>query len=197
MSIPSHASRLLLLLIGLAFLFPSRPSAQTSNEACLDCHDDETLVSEHGTPVGIVAARFTASIHADLDCADCHSSGGDYDDVPHFAHYTPVDCSVCHDDAAADYATSVHHAGRKRNGGAATCTTCHGTHYVLAIADSTSPANARNIPTLCGECHAQRPPVTADFVRLPVVVPGYLESVHGRGWLHGEPTARTVTVSVP
>ena len=55
-------------------------------------------------------------------------------------HTDPLDgCGTCHEDAAADYATSVHHAGRKQDGGAATCASCHGTHHVLAVADSASP----------------------------------------------------------
>jgi cytochrome b subunit of formate dehydrogenase len=225
------------LLLVFLFLFPwDRALAQSANDACLDCHDDAGMVSERGHPVGILAARFKGSIHGEQDCTDCHSAPGNYDDVPHYRKYTPVDCSGCHDDAVAefkgsvhedvlfdrdmtcttchvihergeratqaldgcgschedavaDYATSVHHAGRKQNGGAATCASCHGTHHVLAVADSSSPVNASNIPVLCGECHAQRPPVTEDFVRLPVVVPGYLESVHGKGWKEGKPGA--------
>jgi cytochrome b subunit of formate dehydrogenase len=219
-----------------ALLAPAGSIAQTTSQTCLDCHDDATMVSDAGRPVGIVAAAFQASIHGDMDCTDCHSAPGNYDDVPHYKKYTPVDCSNCHDDAAnafqgsvhedavkdrdmtcttchtihehrktahepldgcgdcheteaADYTTSVHRAGRKQNGGAATCASCHGSHHVLAVADSTSPVNERNIPLLCGGCHAKEPPVTADYVRLPVVVPGYMESVHGRGWQEGKHAA--------
>jgi cytochrome b subunit of formate dehydrogenase len=206
--------------------------AQTGNQTCLDCHDDASMVSERGRPIGIPAARFKASVHGDQECVDCHQAPGNYDDVPHYRVYTPVDCSGCHDDAAAkfkgsvheelllgrdmacttchtvhergdrssdpldacgtchsdaaaDYATSVHRAGRKQDGGAATCSSCHGSHHVLAVADSASPANERNVPILCGDCHAKRPPMTADYVRLPVVVPAYLESVHGKAWKQG------------
>jgi cytochrome b subunit of formate dehydrogenase len=238
LSIPLPALRPSTWLHGVAFtlLVVAGAHAQTPNQSCFDCHDDASMVSDRGRSIGIVAARFTASIHGEQNCVDCHRAPGNYDDAPHYQKYTPVDCSNCHDetiaefkgsvhegllanrdmtcttchhihergpthfealdgcatcheDAAADYTTSVHHAGREQNGGAATCASCHGTHHVLAVADSTSPVNARNIPTLCGGCHAKTPPVTADYVRLPVVVPGYLESVHGRGWKEGKHTA--------
>jgi cytochrome b subunit of formate dehydrogenase len=60
---------------------------------------------------------------------------------------------------------------------------------VAAVADSTSPAHPRNVPRLCGDCHAKQAPMTKDFVRLPVTVPHYLASVHGERWQRGEKTA--------
>ena len=227
------ATRPFWLLLAFSALFPPDGAlAQSASDACLDCHDDASMLSERGHAVGIVAARFRESIHGGQDCTDCHSAPGNYDDVPHYQRYTPVDCSGCHDDAVAEfkgsvhedvlldrdmtcttchtihnrgrndaealdgcgschedaateYTTSVHRAGRKEDGGAATCASCHGTHHVLAVADSTSPVNVRNVPDLCGGCHAQQPPMTEDYVRLPVVVPGYLDSVHGKGWKEG------------
>ncbi len=225
------------LFFSLLAIVPSNAAlAQTDNDTCLDCHDDAEMRSDHGKAIGIVAARFKESIHGELGCTDCHSGPGDYDDVPHYRKYQPVDCSgchddvvtefagsvhedflkdrdmtcatchpihergkthayamdgcgTCHDDVAAEYATSVHRAGRKQNGGAATCASCHGSHHVLAVSDSTAMVNERNVPILCGECHAKQPPITADYVRLPVVVPGYLESVHGHGWQEGKHAA--------
>ena len=220
----------------VACLLATAAAAQTGNQTCFDCHDDAAMTSEKGKPVGITAAAFHAGPHAELECVDCHAAPGNYDDAPHYARYTPVDCSTCHDDtraqfqtsihgslfddgdmtctschtihargnapsaplyacgnchedAEAQYRTSVHKAGRKGNGGAATCGTCHGSHAIVAIADSTSPANPRNVPTLCGGCHAKEAPITADYVRLPVSVPAYLASVHGQGWSEGKRTA--------
>ncbi|HEX5132981.1 MAG TPA: cytochrome c3 family protein [Candidatus Krumholzibacteria bacterium] len=231
------ASFCICLLIGAGALSPATPAAgQADNSTCLDCHDDAGMVSDRGHAIGIVAARFEKSIHGELGCTDCHSAPGDYEDVPHFKRYTPVNCTECHDDVTsefkgsihedvlkdrdmtcttchtihergqtdrdpldgcatchegeeADYAQSVHRSGRKGNGGAATCATCHGSHHVVAVADSTSPVNVANVPNLCGGCHAKDAPLTQDFVRLPVVVPGYLQSVHGEGWKEGKHTA--------
>ncbi len=225
-----------LLFIALAALFATAAHAQIKSDDCLDCHDDAAMTSDRGHAIGIVAARFKSSAHGGLDCVECHRAPGDYEDVPHYQAYTPVDCSNCHDDIAAEfkrsvhedvvfkremtcktchtihdrgktsanpldgcdachhdeaaaYDASVHRAGRKTSGAGATCADCHGTHHVLAVADSSSPANARNIPNLCGECHAKQPPVTADYVRLPVVVPGYLQSIHAQGWKEGKHAA--------
>jgi cytochrome b subunit of formate dehydrogenase len=222
------------LLFGAAAVAPAR--AQVSTQDCLDCHDDATMTSDAGRAVGIVARTFRAGVHGGEDCVDCHSAPGNYDDVPHYAKYTRVDCSGCHDDvtpefkgsihgdlfadgdmsctschaihprgaapseplyacgnchedAETDYRTSVHRAGRGQDGGAATCASCHGSHHIVAVADSTSPVHPRNVPLLCGGCHAKEAPITKDFVRLPVVVPAYLASVHGQGWQHGKKTA--------
>lgn len=210
--------------------------SQTTTQDCLDCHDDATMTSEKGRPISIVAKAFHAGPHGEQDCVDCHSAPGNYEDVPHYKSYTPVNCTSCHDDvktafagsihaglfesgkmsctschtihargnghfeplyacgnchekAEADYRTSVHRAGRQQDGGAATCGSCHGSHHIVAVADSTSPVNPRNVPRTCGGCHAREAPVTKDFVRLPVVVPAYLASVHGEGWKEGKRTA--------
>lgn len=219
-----------------ALLAASGARAQTDNATCLDCHNDATMRSDDGRPVGIIAARFKASVHSGLSCTDCHSAPGDYEDIPHYKKYTPVDCGQCHDDVvarfkgsihedvvkdgdmrcttchtihqrgktlskpvngcdqcheseAAEYEKSVHRQGRKGNGGAATCKSCHGSHHVVAVSDSTSPVNPRNIPNLCGDCHERQAPMTRDYVRLPVVVPAYMASVHGEGWKEGKKTA--------
>ena len=224
--------------LALSAMFSAPLRAQVTTQDCLDCHNDAGMTSEKGRAVGIVAKAFHAGAHGELDCVDCHTQPGNYEDAPHFARYTPVDCAQCHDDvkaeftgsihessfadgsmsckschtihahpndnspsaplfacgnchedAEAQYRTSVHRAGRKGNGGAATCGSCHGSHHIVAVADSTSPVHPHNVPTLCGGCHAKDAPITKDFVRLPVVVPGYLASVHGEGWKEGKHTA--------
>jgi formate dehydrogenase gamma subunit len=227
---------LVALLVSAAIVAPA--TAQVTTQDCLDCHNDAAMVSEKGKPVGIVTSTFHAGAHGEIDCVECHTQPGDYEDTPHFAKYVAVDCAGCHDDVKAEftgsihaesfadgsmsctschaihprgngsanagplyacgnchddaetaYRTSVHRAGRKGNGGAATCGSCHGSHHIVAVADSTSPVHPHNVPTLCGECHAKAAPMTKDFVRLPVVVPGYLASVHGQGWKEGKRTA--------
>jgi formate dehydrogenase gamma subunit len=234
-----HAARLLIpaLVVLAVATGPAPAPAQTDSQTCFDCHDDAAMISDRGRPIGVVAQTYHAGPHGELECVDCHAAPGNYDDVPHFAKYTPVDCGSCHDDALAQfkrsihaglvadgdmtcatchsihergpvpadalagcggchedaaraYATSVHRAGRRRNGeGAATCASCHGSHGVVAVSDSTSPAYSRNIPNLCGGCHANEAPITKDFVRLPVTVPNYLASVHGERWKLGQKTA--------
>ncbi len=169
--------------------------------SCTDCHSapgnyDDTPHYKKYTPVDCtqchddVRAEFKGSTHedvfkdGDMACTTCHTIH-DRGKTP----AQPLDaCGGCHESAASDYATSVHRAGRKGSG-AATCLSCHGSHHIVAVSDSTSPVNPRNVPTLCGGCHAREAPLTADYVRLPVVVPAYLASVHGEGWREGKKTA--------
>ena len=84
-------------------------------------------------------------------------------------------------------ASSVHRFGRLRGSeGAATCADCHGGHTVLAASDTTSATNPKNIPQTCGKCHGAEAVITSDFVRLPITLPNYLNSVHGNGWKAGQ-----------
>lgn len=165
-------------------------SAQTDTESCLDCHDDPELTTDDERPVGVVGDRFRGSIHGELDCVECHVAPGDYEDIPHYTEYVRVNCGECHEDATEAYEESVHRVGRRRNGeGAANCLSCHGSHYILEVADTNSAVHPKNIPTLCGECHASDEEVRKDYVRLPITVPSYLASVHGTGWKSGRRTA--------
>ncbi|HET6349934.1 MAG TPA: cytochrome b/b6 domain-containing protein [Candidatus Krumholzibacteria bacterium] len=145
---------------------------------CTSCHDD-------------VRETFKGSVHDPLfasgkmSCTSCHTihPRGNGHTEPLYA------CGNCHEKEEVEYATSVHRLGRRQNGGAATCGTCHGSHHIVAVADTTSPVNPRNVPKTCGGCHEKQAPLTKYFVRLPVVVPAYLASVHGEGWKEGKRTA--------
>ncbi|OGQ81072.1 MAG: hypothetical protein A2289_14475 [Deltaproteobacteria bacterium RIFOXYA12_FULL_58_15] len=157
---------------------------------CQDCHDDADLESGSGRKVGVDAAALAAGVHADLDCVDCHAQAGDYDDTPHFEAYEPVDCSTCHEEAQDAYAKSAHQLARLRDQRvAATCGACHGHHGIRSAEDSESPTNRQHIPETCGKCHNGQQNITEDFVRLPISLPRYNESIHGAGWKQGKPTA--------
>lgn len=171
-------------------MLATTPYAQTDNASCFDCHDDAELFADDGRAVGVFPDLFAASMHGDLDCLDCHTLPGDYEDTPHYEKYVPVACGSCHEDASEVYETSVHRLGRKGiPDGAATCASCHGTHYIHAVSDTLSMVHRKNIPDLCGQCHGAEAKVTTDYVRLPIAVPSYLASVHGVGWRKGKRTA--------
>jgi cytochrome b subunit of formate dehydrogenase len=79
------------------------------------------------------------------------------------------------------YRSSVHRFGRLHgNEGAATCADCHAGHHVLAADDEKAPIHPLNIPDMCGKCHGDETVITGNFVRLPITLPRYQESVHGR-----------------
>jgi formate dehydrogenase gamma subunit len=148
-------------------------------EACKSCHDEQMR-------------EFEDSVHEDLfdahvmNCLSCHSTHKDEEEVTEF----DGGCGACHHEVEEEYRGSVHRLGRLRGDeGAATCADCHEGHHVLAAADSTSPISHFRIPYMCGECHGADAVVTSDYVRLPISLPNYLESVHGIGWRKGEHTA--------
>jgi cytochrome b subunit of formate dehydrogenase len=93
-----------------------------------------------------------------------------------------VDCGVCHDEAAAQYAASVH--GRAREVIPDTppgCAACHGkAHGLVPVSDPSSPVHAARLATTCGRCHAE--PQLAEKLGIPHVRPieSYLGSVHAR-----------------
>jgi formate dehydrogenase gamma subunit len=143
-------------------------------QKCNVCHEDDY-------------AEFAGSVHADLmadgemNCVSCHAT--------HVAEGQPTDldagCAVCHEDEELDYRSSAHRLGRIRGEHAASCADCHEGHTMLAAADTASSIHPRNIAATCAACHADAPVLTSDFVRLPLSVPSYLQSVHGLGYENG------------
>lgn len=144
---------------------------------CSSCHD-------------AVQADYNLSIHRKAEgpdaptCADCHGTH-DIRAVTDSASMVHPDqqaftCARCHSDPQlvhkynipikdplAAYRHSVHGwltlTQRKP---AATCSSCHGDHLILASNDPASPVYRANIPKTCSQCHGQ-------------IVDEYAESVHG------------------
>jgi cytochrome b subunit of formate dehydrogenase len=140
------------VLAALWLVPPARPAyGQPASETCLTCHGDPDLVSADGRKMGISADAFHASIHGGLDCVSCHSSPGNYEDIPHFQHYVAVNCADCHDEAVKSYEEGFH--GRARglgNRNAPNCADCHGVdgnpHAMHAL-------NSRTAEDACRRCH--------------------------------------------
>ncbi len=152
-------------------------SARAQDEVCLSCH--ELDAAEDGVAVDIAA--WQASVHAELGlgCADCHVGT---DDVPHTDGIPPARCADCHEDAAEDFAASVHAEPPPP----ATpwppgdpCLACHGVHDVRAVDDPASRVHHRNLARTCGGCHGELAIVQA-YGLSTAPFDDYLESVHGR-----------------
>ena len=135
----------------LAFT-PSSPWAR-GNSDCFDCHGSPDILAwsaeekaSNVTPGGpekpgrapslfpgislhVEPEKYRTSVHADLDCTDCHT---DIKGLPHAARLKTVDCSGCHSKEAAVYAKSRHVVSRKAMVGidAPRCTDCHGAHAI-------------------------------------------------------------------
>ena len=75
------------------------------NEVCLDCHSDEELTTEkRGREISLFLDEsiFSKSVHADIECIDCHSEA-DVEDFPHEEVLKPVFCGDCHDDKQLNF----------------------------------------------------------------------------------------------
>lgn len=146
-------------------------------QKCNVCHENDS-------------AAFAGSVHAelfadgDMNCVSCHST--------HIAEGQVIDldagCAVCHEEEEVEYRSSAHRLGRIRGEHAASCADCHEGHHTLAASDTASAIHPSNIAATCARCHGEAPVLTSDFVRLPLSVPSYLESVHGKGYENGSAT---------
>ncbi len=151
----------------LVFAAPRVTQAETD---CLSCHGDKSLQDAAGHNVGVDAGVFSASLHGNLKCGDCHSTIKDY---PHPDPVTPVKCESCHAGEAEGLAGSVH-ANRAEH----PCTSCHGdAHAIFPKSDPRSAVYPLNIPRTCGACHGNGG--MAIKHGLPSVYPLYLDSIHG------------------
>ena len=123
----------------------------------------------------------------EMSCLSCHSTHKNEKEATEF----DAGCGACHKDVEEVYRTSVHRLGRLRGDvAAATCADCHKGHHVLAASDTLSGTqSAGTSRRMCGSCHGEDAVITSDFVRLPISLPNYLASVHGKGWKEGKRTA--------
>ncbi|MEI6604797.1 MAG: cytochrome c3 family protein [Verrucomicrobiota bacterium] len=155
------------------------------NDKCLECHDDKDLTKD--LPGGKTTSLFVdekirqASVHAKLACAECHSDlTGDH---PDDAKPTKlVDCATCHKEQADIYKTSIHGISRAMgSSGAASCTSCHGTHDMLSPKNPNSPTFKLNLSRTCAKCHDNAGINEEYRMRFPDVAAHYQDSIHGLG----------------
>lgn len=118
--------------------------AQNSNDDCLACHSDNTLTMERSgkeIPLFVDETHYSSSVHADMQCVDCHS-GFNAEDLPHKEGdiIAKVDCASCHDTDV--FAKSVH-AKNKLD-----CFQCHTKHDIKEAA-----ILEKDLTNLCISCH--------------------------------------------
>ncbi|MBU1880646.1 cytochrome c3 family protein [bacterium] len=67
------------------------------NDYCQECHSDAALEAEDGHIVYADEQMIENSVHTGVACYQCHNQPqADFEDIPHFEEYTPVDCNQCH-----------------------------------------------------------------------------------------------------
>ena len=159
--------------------------AKIENSDCLACHTDPTttgMVKGQSVPLAVFPTNsFARSIHAILDCTDCHTG---VKELVHPSNLPPPDCSGCHDKEAKDYATSIHGMSHAMGAsGAANCWDCHGSHGILPVKDPASPVFKMNLPFTCAKCHSN-PNLTKEYqIEIPQAASQYMDSIHGNALL--------------
>lgn len=175
--------------------------------ACTDCHT-RILDDAHATK-GVKAADrkvdcgacheasealFKKSVHstkADIACKDCH--GYHYinplTDPRSVTYRTNLvqTCGACHPEESKQFGDSIHGVALSRGRpNQPSCTTCHGTHAILAKTDPMSPVHERQIAiTTCPQCHAaERIMREYRFTTRPVR--SYYDSFHGLSYRGGD-----------
>jgi len=183
-SMQNRIGTLIILLFAIAL--SSAPAGAYYNEACMDCHADEEMVREteylEGTSVFVDLEKIEMSMHAGMDCIDCHADASD----DHPEQLDPPACADCHDETTEEYAASLHGLAQA-NGveDAPSCTDCHGAHLILSADDPQSSIHPQKIIYTCTTCHAN-----TDFIeRRPVAfgspLEGYQLSGHFKALLDG------------
>lgn len=131
-------------------------------ETCLKCHGE-------GKNAEIEISELKNSVHADLECTDCHFSIEKY---PHPESIKPPNCSNCHEDVMERYSKGIH--GQKKDGkNNAECVDCHGDHNVKHISNF-------DVPYLCAKCHEDEEFVEKREIPIKHPVKLYLKSIHGK-----------------
>ncbi|HSL16327.1 MAG TPA: hypothetical protein VLB51_00310 [Methylomirabilota bacterium] len=162
---------------------------EASSQGCLTCHGKPDLsVIRDGEAISLYVdeATYALGSHAQTACAQCHTQvTPDHPERPCATVITPVtvDCGICHAEQVEQHALSRHGELEARGDpDAPGCATCHGeVHFITNHRLPMSPSYSRNVPALCGACHAAGAPAAVRLGDDRDIVESYLQSTHGRG----------------
>ena len=159
------------------------PKGDEISKACASCHSDSAKMHSYGAAIPTNQWELLkTSVHARLatngqeqivQCITCHGVHGIVSVKNPASPVYPLNvvktCSKCHADAAfmrsynpslpvdqvEKYRTSVHgQLNEKGDPKPAVCSSCHGSHNILAASDVKSRVYPVNIPRTCAECHS-------------------------------------------
>jgi cytochrome b subunit of formate dehydrogenase len=132
---------------------PTRTPA-VQNSECLECHEAEFRPRKKGQPaewIGVRPEIFAQSVHAKLNCVDCHVT---ITDAQHPAKLPPAQCATCHEKSFSTHAFHPRIAltpvpvGRDTS-----CRECHGSHDTTAVKGADFAFARANEVESCGRCH--------------------------------------------
>ncbi len=159
-----------------------------SDRDCMVCHGKKDLKgTRNGREVSMYVdeTEIRLSRHARTACSQCHTGATPSKMRPCETVIPRVDCSNCHVEIAATYRRSIHgQLDAKGSPDAPECRDCHGTHGIKGHLEVDSRTFARNIPTLCGDCHRTGHKAAVRYKGTQTqIVEHYEESIHGKGLL--------------
>lgn len=177
-----------LLLTAGSGMFGATPSGvdllppAVPNSECMDCHEAEFKAPKRGQPkewVGVRPEVLAGSVHARLNCVDCHDS---IKEAEHDSKVAPAQCASCHEVAVAQFNRSVHgHSATPGKPAPAECRTCHGaTHGILGAKHVDSPVFKFNLSKTCGQCHEDEKTAAALGLGKKNTIAEYRDSIHGQ-----------------
>jgi cytochrome b subunit of formate dehydrogenase len=180
-----RASKLAFLLaLAGGLVLPLTAAEKFKNSDCLDCHLDPTTTRKVGDRVVALVFptnAFDKSVHAKLDCIDCHEG---IKDLVHESKLPPPTCAGCHEKEGKEYATSIHGVSHKLGAsGAAECWSCHGSHAIVPVKHVDSPVFKLNLPNTCATCHTNAGLTREYQMKHPEAALQYKDSIHGRALL--------------
>jgi cytochrome b subunit of formate dehydrogenase len=156
-------------------------SAAPTAATCLECHSDKAIVSESNPRRSVYfdKAKFDRSVHAKINCIECHLDAN-VEDFPHQPKLQPAQCDGCHAAEVKAYLISRHSAtSKKPELPGSTCIICHGKHDILPVTDPASPINPMNVPTTCGKCHNEEASVPMGNGMARTI--SFTDAIHMRG----------------
>jgi len=167
---------------------PAKAAEQFPNADCLVCHTDPANTrTVDGKSVALelfTTNKFETSVHAKLNCVDCHSG---IKDLVHESDLPAPTCVGCHPEnasheaAAKDYANSFHGASHTLGAsGAASCWDCHGSHGILPVTNAASPVFKLNLPRTCAKCHSDSRLTREYEIKNSEAASHYMDSIHGQ-----------------
>lgn len=164
-------------------------NAQDDNETCLTCHDDSELTglnrNDEEVSMYVSQQMLNKSVHADLNCVDCHIDLQGVEDFPHSESLLPVDCGNCHEDVQKVFNGSAHAEALKDKLYAPTCSSCHGTHEILTPTNPDSPTSKKNMPFTCAHCHNRQMKSKDPDIKMTTTTGRYMKGIHAQGIARG------------
>jgi len=181
--------RYLFLGLALCLALNVRIGFAQSDQDCLMCHGDTTMMSSMGVEgwenLVLDSEKYSGTTHQSMGgCVSCHY---DVSEFPHPEEVAEVDCGMCHFDAQQEWQSSSHglsvQAGHED---AATCSSCHTAHYQYPASDTLSTVHPANEWQTCAECHSNEELISEYDIPQPEAVEMWTTTVHGRALIQDQ-----------